>query len=215
MHRHIRLLLTSLAATAILAAAVGTASANNLSVSNQQIRVTWSGLELTNNITTGTVRCPVTLEGSFHSATIRKVSRALIGYISRAAVGLAAQCTGGRATINQETLPWHLAYDSFRGALPRIEEITLLLIRASFIVTPNEGNSCRATTTIENPAAGRAIRNTTTGAITGLRADESRAIPLVNAPGGIFCGLGEGRFSGLGNVALLGTAATAISVRLI
>jgi hypothetical protein len=215
MHRHIRLLLTSLAATAILAAAVGSATANNLRVSNQQIRVTWTGLGLSNNVTRGTVRCPVTLEGSFHSATIRKVAGALIGYISRAAVGRGQPpCTGGNATINQESLPWHLTYGSFGGTLPRITTLTLNLIRASFIVAPNEGNTCRATTTIENPGVGIATRDTTTGAITGLRADESRSIPLVNGPGGIFCGLGEGRFSGTGAVALLGTT-NPISVTLI
>jgi hypothetical protein len=211
MNRHITLLPTILAATAILAAAVSSANANNLSTSNQQIRVTWSRLSL-NTSTILTITCAVTLEGSFHSRTIRKVARSLIGYISRAAV---SQCSGGTATINQETLPWHLTYESFGGTLPNITEITLLLIRASFIIdNASSGRTCRATTTTENPAAGIATRNTTTGAITGLRADESRGIPLVNGPGGLLCGLGTGRFSGTGNVTLLGTT-NAISVRLI
>jgi hypothetical protein len=213
MHRHLRLLLTSLAATAILAAAVSSASAQNLSISHQQIRVVWRSLELTNNVTSGTVKCPVTLEGSFHSSTIRKIRKALIGYITRAAVGTAANCTGGRATINQETLPWHLTYLGFIGRLPNIEFLILLLVRASFIIAPNEGNVCRATTTVENPAAGIATVGGG-GAITALRADETFGIPLVNGPGGVFCGLGTGRFSGVGTVSQLGNS-NAISVRLI
>jgi hypothetical protein len=199
-----KLILAVLAATTILALTT-TSSANTLSISNVGIRVTWRGLELSNNISGGTARCPVTLEGSFHSATIRKVSRALIGYVSRAFAGTPAQCTNGTATINQETLPWHITYEGFRGTLPRITEITLLLIRASLISSPQEGNVCRMTSTTENPMTGIGTRDTTTGAITGARADESRGIPLTNGPGGIFCGLGTGRFSGTGTVSLLGT----------
>jgi hypothetical protein len=215
MNRQTQRILTTLTAITILALAITNATANNLRVSNQQIRVTWTGLGLSNNVIRGTFKCPVTLEGSFHSATIRKVAGALIGYISRAAVGNGEPpCTGGRATFNQETLPWHLTYASFGGTLPRITELTLNLIRASFIISTSEGNTCRATTTRENPGVDIATRDTTTGAITGLRADESRSIPLVNGPGGIFCGLGEGRFSGSGRVALLGTT-NPISITLI
>jgi hypothetical protein len=81
-------------------------------------------------------------------------------------------------------------------------------------MAPNEGSVCRTTTTVENPSAAIGSRNTTTGAITGGRSDESRGIPLTNGPGGMFCGLGTGRFSGTGNVTQLGTA-NAVSLRLI
>lgn len=212
MRHTAQLLATAIAATTILALAVTGATAGRLSVTNKQFRAVWSSLELTNNVTSGTTKCPVTLEGSFHSATIRKVARALIGYITRAFVSNTV-CTGGRATINQETLPWHLTYESFSGTLPEIRSVTFLLIRASFILNPNEGNGCRATTTLENPAADIASIGAN-GQITGIRADETRGIPLVNGPGGVFCGLGTGRFSGTGAVTQLGTS-TPVSIRLI
>jgi hypothetical protein len=208
------MLLAALAAAAVVALAVTNASANHLSISTQRLRGTWQVVALSNNVTTGTVKCPATLEGSFHSATIQKVSRAIIGYVTRAAVGTAAQCTGGRATINQETLPWHATYEGFRGILPRIQDITLALIKASYIVAPNEGNVCRCTATTEDPMVAIGTRNTTTGAITSLRADESRGTPLTNGPGGIFCGLGIGRYSGTGTVSLQGTN-NPVSLRLI
>jgi hypothetical protein len=204
MQRHIRLLLAGLAATAILAAAVGTASAQRLSLSNQQIRVVWTSLELTNSITASTVRCAVTLEGSFHSRTIVKVRELLIGYITRANVQN-NQCTGGRATILNETLPWHVTYQSFRGTLPRIEEILLNLIRAGFDIEIPGVNNCKAITSLANPARGIVRIITASGVVETLRADESASIPLSNAPGGFACGLGVGRFRGAAPVRLLGT----------
>jgi hypothetical protein len=203
MQRHIRLLLTGLAATAILAAAVGTASAQRLALSNQAIRVVWNSLELSNSITTNVVRCAVTLEGSFHSRTIEKIRDKLVGYVTRANVQN-NQCTGGNATILNETLPWHLTYQSFRGTLPRIENILLNLIRAGFIIGI-PGNNCKAITSTESPARGIANLNTTTGRVEGLTADEGASIPLTNGPGGFACGLGSGRFRGTGVVTLLGT----------
>jgi hypothetical protein len=205
MQRHIRLLLTGLAATAILAAAVGTATANRLALSNNAIRVVWTSLELSNSVNATVVRCPVTLEGSFHSRTIEKIREKLVGYITRANVQN-NQCTGGRATILQETLPWHLTYQSFRGTLPRIETILLNLIRAAFVIEIPGFNNCLAITTIENPARGIVLFEASgNGRVTGLRADETATIPLRNGPGGFACGLATGRFAGTGTVTLLGT----------
>jgi hypothetical protein len=204
MHRHIRLLLTGLAATAILAAAVGTASAQRFSVSNQQIRVVWRSLELSNSITANTVRCAVTIEGSFHSRTIAKVRELLIGYLTKGNVQN-NQCTGGRATILGETLPWHITYQRFRGTLPRIEEILLNLIRSGFDIEIPGVNNCRAISSLANPIRAIGNLNTTTGQVTSLRTDEAATIPLSNAPGGFACGLGTGRFTGNGPVTLLGT----------
>jgi hypothetical protein len=211
MQRHIRLLLTGLAATAVLAAAVGTATAQRLVVSNQQIRAVWSSLELGNSVTSETLRCPVTLEGSFHSRTIVKTVGSLVGYVTRAAVSNAV-CTGGHATILQETLPWHLTYQSFTGTLPNISSVTLNLIRAGFIIE-TAANNCRAVTTALRPARGIATVGAG-GAVTGLRADETATIPLVNGPGGFACSLATGFFRGVGAVTLLGNT-TAISITLI
>jgi hypothetical protein len=204
MYRQMRIGLAGLLATMMLAAAVGGATAGRLSITNQQIRATWASVGMSNTITSGTVRCPVTLDGSFHSATIRKVVGALIGYVSRGTVGTPTQCTGGRASIDQETLPWHVTYESFTGTLPSLSEANYLLIRESYAFLPSEGNSCRMRTTIENPGGVR-FKIGAGGRVTGIRADESRRIPLTNGPGGVFCGLGSGILSGDGFTMLLGT----------
>jgi hypothetical protein len=125
-----RLGLTALVAALLLAAAIGTASARNLSVSNQSFRVTWSRLDFEGRLGIPT-QCQVTLEGSFHSRTIAKVLRALIGAITRAAVKTES-CTGGRATISGT--PWHVTYQGFTGTLPNITAIVIALERYRFII---------------------------------------------------------------------------------
>lgn len=132
MIKHSKVWFALLGATVIFGALVGTASANRLSVSNQNIRATWTSLELINSSAGVDVRCPVTLEGSLHSATISKVAGALIGYINRATTGT---CTGGAATVLQETLPWHNTYQGFTGTLPNITTINTTVVRPGFKVT--------------------------------------------------------------------------------
>jgi len=202
-----KLLFAGLSAALLLSMAVASASANKLSNSSRTFRIVWSSLELGSEI--GTVRCPVTLEGSFHSATISKVTNALIGYITRGTV-VTASCTGGRATINQEALPWHIRYDSFRGTLPAITGITQTLIGSKFTVELG-GLTCTTVTTATNPAKG--ISNiAASGLVTGNRADELATIPL---RGNFFCEIGgNGSFSGTGTVTQLGNT-TAVFVRLI
>lgn len=210
MHRHVRLLIAALTATVVLGTAVGSASAGRLSVTNSQFRVVWRNLELSNTATEGTIRCTVTFEGSFHSATISKIRNAQIGRVTAAhSINI---CTGGSNTINRETLPWDILYQSFTGTLPNITGIAFLLTRASF-ASFTGGNSCRATFTTENPGGEIAIIGAG-GRIEGARADESRIIPLTNGPGGAFCGLASGRFAGTASFTQLGTTNT-ISVRLI
>jgi hypothetical protein len=208
MHRYTRLLLTTLIATTALAAAVSGASARNVSVSNQSIRAVWSSLELSNTITSEIVRCPVTLEGSFTSATIAKVLHALIGVISRASVANPS-CTGGHATIHQETLPWRLTYVGFTGILPRITSWKLLLIRSTFEISTARA-TCTAETEEEHPATGIATTNENTGEVNNLEAEPGARIPL---RGGL-CALGSGSFAGSAAVTLLGTT-NKITIRLI
>ncbi len=211
MHSHVRLPLAALAATVVLTAAVATASAGRLSVSNGQFRAIWSTLELSNSASEGTVRCPLTVEGSFHSATISKTTGAKIGVATRAVVGNSV-CTGGRASIDQETAPWAITYQSFTGTLPNITGVTFGLIRGSFVVATG-GNTCRATFTVAAPA--REIGSIGAGgAITSIRADESAAFALTNGPGGLFCNAASGIFRGTGSLTLLGNT-NAISIRLI
>jgi hypothetical protein len=123
--------LTALVAALLLASVVSSAFARNLRVSSRTFRVTWSSLEFAEPVTRITMRCQVTLEGSFHSATIAKVERLLIGAITRANVK-EESCTGGRDRPNNETLPWHVTYENFTGTLPNISTVGLLLSRVSF-----------------------------------------------------------------------------------
>jgi hypothetical protein len=141
MRTSAKLVLTALAAAVVLASAISTASAGRLSTSESSIRTSWTALEFVTPIIT--VRCRVTLEGSFHSRTIAKVREALIGAITRATV--AHRCTNGEAWadngveaqplgIAPQRLPFHLTYESFATSLPNITSINLLLSRVSFVI---------------------------------------------------------------------------------
>ncbi len=211
MLHHTRLALSALIATAVLATAVTTAAATTLSVSNQQTRIVWASLEFFNTVAAGTVKCPVTLEGSFHNRSIVKQAGLLVGYVTGATVANGV-CTGGNATILSELLPWHLTYNSFIGTLPNITGVTLNLIRAGFIADFG-GNHCRAQTTIASPARGIAGLGFG-GRIEGLRADETSTIPLTNGPGGVFCNVANGVFRGSATVSQLGSTSS-VSVTLI
>lgn len=122
------------------------ASAGRFSLSDQTFRARWSSLTFTAGETR--VSCAVTIEGSYHSRTIAKVVGSLIGYVNRAVLGT---CTGGRATVLRETLPWHITYDSFRGTLPNITEIRIRMIGASFRIEPGFGFVCLMRTTALSP----------------------------------------------------------------
>jgi hypothetical protein len=126
--------LALLGATVALGALVGTASARNLSISSQTIRATWTAMEFSSPSAGVLVRCPVTLEGSLHSRTIAKTAGSLMGYITRAVVA-EASCSGGRARVRGETLPWHVTYQGFTGTLPNITSIRTTVTRPGFDVT--------------------------------------------------------------------------------
>jgi hypothetical protein len=165
---------TALAAAVMLACVVSSASARSLSISNQNIRVTWRSLEFDGTVVV--IRCPVTLEGSFHSRTIAKVERSLIGAITRANVAQDACANGRLIAFNgtepynggtaPQTLPWHLTYESFGGTLPNISSIDILLSRFRFGFS---ANSCVAQYGAETDnITFRAARDVNTRAITSL-----------------------------------------------
>ena len=175
----------------ILALAVGSASANRLSVSNRNFRLTWTGMTLEDEVFA--IDCNVILEGSFHSATIRKIRRALIGFISRARA-TADPCEGDgemyflngteelQGRIVGNTLPWHVIYSAFIGTLPNIY-MEVGIVGASILVElPLE--DCLYRSTAEEPWYGIFERNFVNGRITGFRNNELQPIPL-NA--GFFC----------------------------
>jgi hypothetical protein len=188
-----KLLLTALTAAFILASAIGSASANRLATSEQGFRTVFPELTFTSSEEGISVICRVTLEGSFHSATISKVSGQLIGYITQAAVN--RPCSGGTAwalngtevlngAVVPNSLPWHIQYASFSGTLPNITGINLRLIRASFLIEVL-GVKCLYETTEANPARGTIVREAG-GVITALRAEEGASIPR-KAGQSIFC----------------------------
>ena len=138
MRTSIKLGLTTLMAATLLASALTTASARNLSFSNQQLRVTWSRLEFRSALVT--VRCQVTLEGSFHARTFLKVARTWMGNITRISFK-EETCTGGRASPDRAP-PWRITYESFAGTLPSITRLHLLLEDFRFL-TESAGVMCR------------------------------------------------------------------------
>ena len=206
-----KLALAALAAATLLGLALSSASAGNLSVSNRQFRAIWSpfrmfgegGIE-------AEVRCPVTIEGSFHSSTTHKVLAALVGYVSRAISGAGSACAGGSATMLSETLPWHVTYQGFSGTLPRITRIRLFVRRVAFIVEPGLSIRCLYRENGTAQAASEAIVEAS-GGIPGLEADEAIRLPLFS--GGGFCPSEVGG-AGTASVTVLG-ATTHITVRLI
>jgi len=205
MRKSSKLLFTGMAAAFLMAFAVGTASANHLSISSRLVIIRWTPLRFIAG--SNTISCNVTLEGSFHSATIAKVNEALVGHISRGSVN---SCTGGSATILNETLPWHVRYAGFTGTLPNITGINLRLISASFRVQPSGSVVCLARSTIENPARGIANENAATHVVRELTAESGAGIPL----NGFLCEFaGEGHFEGVG--ALENGARASVTVTLI
>jgi hypothetical protein len=205
--RHAKLALACLGAACVLTFAVGSASANRLSGTTRNFRAVFNPLSATAE-GVGTVRCPVTLEGSFHSSTIGKVAHALMGHISRASLATAS-CTGGSATISAESLPWPISYESFQGTLPNITGVFILVLGLKIIIVIG-GIRCELSSESRNP--GRGIASLSAGRVTEVRADETTRIPLVGEGG--LCALARGSFSGNGTASVLGTT-TAISVRLI
>lgn len=192
----------------LLAVAVGAASARNLSYSSQTYRIIWSSLTFSESGGNFPITCPVTLEGSFHSRTFAKVRDLLAGYITRAVVNNAG-CTEGQATILSESLPWHVTYQSFTGTLPVINSVRYNLIGAAFQIEPTFGIICLARTTTTSPAAGDAARDAR-GQITSLIPDSEVAIPVT----GTNCPT-AGIFSGGGEVFVLGSTTTRVTLSLI
>ena len=141
MRKTAKLGLAALTAAAVLASAVGSASARNLSVTNGSFRTTWAPLTFSEPFGFFTIRCNITMEGSFHSTTIAKVIGSLIGYVTSARVQ--HPCTNGEAWAWNGTerflrtgnsLPWHLTYEGFTGTLPNITGVRVLLVRPKFTV---------------------------------------------------------------------------------
>lgn len=144
-----KMLLAVVGATVLLGALVGTATARQFQLSETRSTATFPRVEFRGGFQT--TRCNVTLEGSFHSRTLSKVAESLIGYINRASVG---GCEAGTATILTETLPWHVRYTSFAGALPNITAISTKVVGTAFRIREPFGIECLSRSTVEAPTTG-------------------------------------------------------------
>ena len=128
------------------------------------------------------ISCPVTIEGTYHSRTIAKVSGALIGHVTNAFVGAPSTCLLGSLTVRRETLPWHVRYDSFAGTLPNIASIKQQLVGARFGVTEGAA-TCDILTSAARPLYITYVR----GATDVSSASAEGTIPTVE---GFLCPLG-------------------------
>lgn len=170
------------------------------------------------------VECPVTLEGSFHSRTLTKVVRGLVGYFSRTAVNEA----GCRATIGPEqevelpgvklrflteTLPWHLQYTFFTGVLPRIASVGVQLVGLALEVYELPiGTRCLYRASVEVPMRYRFVLGEG-GRV--LRLESEAGAPLVPfVRGGLLCATEGMAYTGAHAVTQLGST-SALSVTLI
>jgi len=221
MRTHLKLGLAALIATVALGTMVSTASAGRLEVSNQNIRVVWSSLEFEagGGIT---FRCSVTLEGTFHYRSIVKVERALIGHVTRAIVR--RPCTNGTLWVYNgtetnevlgggfaNTLPWHITYEGFGGALPAITSLRLLLSGARFRTRdPIFGLLCDYTTGANGNFTATGTRDTATRIVDRLRASGRIRSETGGCPELIFATRAED-----GLLTVLGSTTTRISVTLI
>jgi hypothetical protein len=187
MHTSIRRLTIPIVSAAILAAACGTASATRLATNITHWRAVWASLTFKElGFAGATIRCRVTLEGSFHSRTISKVSGQLVGAVLRAIVD-EPNCTGGKARALSEKLPWHGRYISFSGTLPSINTIKHAVIGAQFLLEAFGFVSCLYTTSAARPARGISAREAG-GVITSVAAEGTISSNTGGCPEGQFSG---------------------------
>jgi hypothetical protein len=211
-----------LVAAFVLALGVGSAQARRFELSAQHIRAVWTRLPFNWG---ETIECPVTLEGSFHSRTLSKVSGALIGYITAAnTIKGAENCVGGWGMLfltpeegfsgALNTLPWHVRYDSFEGMLPTIAGIRVDVVGFAIRFRRVElGVTIRCLYRSLETSPVSFIFRLAAGVVTGLQADERSEI-FWNS-GETFCAR-RGHFveTPQGSVTVQGTA-TRVTVRLV
>jgi hypothetical protein len=213
----------------LLLSFTGEAAGRRFEISNQAIRATFAALAFTATPVLGDLeaRCPVTLEGTFHSRTIAKESERLIGYITRAVLNRAA-CTfieGARhvtilngverlltGEVPPTSLPWHIRYEGFEGSLPFITEFIVRIVLLSFLYLAFEF-SCLYRSTAASPARFSFIRNTMTKQATSFLPIVEATIPRVS--GNMIACPVSSILEGPSAVRLLGSATTLIFFQLI
>lgn len=198
--------IATLAAAIVLGSVAGTAAANRLAFSENHFRVVWGILTFEAGTGFFNIKCPVTVEGSFHSKTLSKVAEQLIGYVTRMSLNNEA-CTSGHFTVLTATLPWHVRYGSFTGTLPTITTFRLKVVGFA-ILYEAAGFNCLYEGTWSwtlNREAGTGVTRTVT---------PTGTIPLKTQLAGFTCP-GTGEFIGSGEVFVQGSSTTRITVTLV
>jgi hypothetical protein len=228
MLRRTRIALATPVATLVLCAAVGSATARRFELSSTTFRITWPELHAefvyleTNQRMS--IKCPVTVEGSFHSRTLSKVSGSLIGYVMRESVNEAA-CIAKSLTLEFEgireapssaklqLLPeaWHIRYTSFSGILPTITQIRVLFSGFALRAYELTLGTCLYRSTAASPVAWLFDLNAE-HAVTRIKAEEAGPFTPFSE-GSFFCGE-RVLVEGAGTVTQQGIA-RAITMRLV
>lgn len=134
-------------ASGLLALGVCSAAAASVELPNSNWRSVWRSVEFVGGF--GTVRCSLTLEGSFSVRTFEPTRGLLVGYVTRASV---SSCPAGSASVLTASLPWHVTYREFTGTLPTIETMSFDVVGAAIQVRePTFGITCLMTSTAGSP----------------------------------------------------------------
>jgi hypothetical protein len=216
--RRFKLLATGLVAVCALAVTTGAASARRFELSSQSFRIVWTIFRVGNEgAGEPEIRCPITLEGTFHSRTFSKVANLQIGVVTRAIASTTRPpCSfnnGAEAfRLLEATVPWEVLYVSFTGTLPRIERIRLSIVGFAFLITFFT-RSCLYQPSAGAQALGDLSLSTETGEVSRFRWDETRPIPgRLENPFPICPG--TERLEGTGTVTVLNST-TRITIRLV
>jgi hypothetical protein len=217
MRTRTKLALAGLGAACVLATAIGTATARRFELSNQTFRIVWTLFRVGNEAGAPEIRCPITVEGSFHSRTFSKVNAQEIGKITRARGNTAAPpCAFNNGAegflLLENTVPWEVLFLSFAGTLPRIERIRLGIAGFSARVTFFT-RLCLYQSTNGAPAIGELSLSVETGEVSRFRFDETVAIPGRLENPFLTCP-GTEKLEGTGTVTVLNST-TRITIRLV
>jgi len=176
MTTRIHLPLAVLAAALTLAVSTGAASANQLSISEQDIRAVFPEMKFSAVGGGFEVICQVIVEGTFHEDTFSKVQGTLVGLVTEAQVTEEGCAGAGTAAVVQESLPWHITYAGYLGTLPNMTSIELELHGVRFAIQ-NIFELC----TYEGTLLLELIRGMVS---TTMQPEPAQTIPLVE---GTFC----------------------------
>jgi hypothetical protein len=208
MHIRLRVSMTLISAVFLISVIAAQASARRLELSNQTFRIVWTSVTI--RAALQTVVCPLTVEGSFHSRTLAKVAESLVGYITRA-ITRRESCTGTTEfNIGTEKLPWHIDYAAFAGTLPNITSVTADIIEWHWWYRGPMNEFCFFWYRVVRPIRAF-LQRTAEGVMRTARFDETRLSP---APEGT-CILEETTVSGTGEVFVLGSTTSRVSMRLV